>query len=351
MNKLYVFLFVILKINVLAGQQTQTTITKIAFGSCADQNKPQPILNLVAKYKPDLFIYLGDNIYGDTKDMKELKAKYDLLASKPEFQKLKASTKILATWDDHDYGWDDVGRHYPYKKESKELFLNFFEEDSASFRRHNEGIYTSYAFGARGKRVQLILLDTRTFRDELLPYNGGVKDDSRYFYDLDYAPHTSKDSTFLGAAQWKWLENQLNMPADIRIIASSTQFGAEYNGYETWANFPNEQKKMLDLIEKTQATGVVFISGDVHYSEISSIKRDGSYPIYDFTSSGITSKWHFATPNKNRIEGPVMENHFGLITIDWNLLQTKIKMECIDVLNNQRFEYTIPLSTLQFGLE
>ena len=115
MNKLYVFLFVILKINVLAGQQTQTTITKIAFGSCADQNKPQPILNLVAKYKPDLFIYLGDNIYGDTKDMKELKAKYDLLASKPEFQKLKASTKILATWDDHDYGWDDVGRHYPYK--------------------------------------------------------------------------------------------------------------------------------------------------------------------------------------------------------------------------------------------
>jgi alkaline phosphatase D len=161
----------------------------------------------------------------------------------------------------------------------------------------------------------------------------------------------SKDSTLLGAAQWKWLEEQLNMPADIRIIGSSTQFGVEFNGYESWANFPNEQKKMLDLIDKTQAGGVIFLSGDVHYSEMSRIKRDGTYPIYDFTSSGITSTWHFATPNKNRIEGPVMDNHFGLMTINWNPGQTTIKMECIDVHNNQRFEYTIPLNSIQPGLE
>ncbi|MBK6371838.1 MAG: alkaline phosphatase D family protein [Saprospiraceae bacterium] len=229
--------------------------------------------------------------------------------------------------------------------------MNFFEEDSASFRRQHEGIYDSYSYGPRGKRVQIILLDTRTFRDNLRPYAGELKNDSRYFYELDYTPEISKDSTLLGAAQWKWLEEQLNMPADIRIIGSSTQFGVEFNGYESWANFPNEQKKMLDLIDKTQAGGVIFLSGDVHYSEMSRIKRDGTYPIYDFTSSGITSTWHFATPNKNRIEGPVMDNHFGLMTINWNPGQTTIKMECIDVHNNQRFEYNIPLNSIQPGLE
>ena len=346
----FLFLFVFPAFSLLEGQ-TQTVISKIAFGSCAEQDKPQPILDLVTRQKPDIFIYLGDNIYGDTKDMAELKAKYDMLAAKPEFQRLKASTRLMATWDDHDFGWNDAGRHYPFKKEAKELFLNFFEEPAKSNRREHEGIYTTYAFGPRGRRVQIILLDTRTFRDDLLPYNGNVKEDKRYFYELDYSPHTSRDSTLLGKEQWKWLEGQLNMPADIRIICSSTQFGIEYNGYEAWANFPNEQKKMLDLIQKTQAGGVIFISGDVHYSELSMIKRDGFYPIYDFTASGITSTWYFATPNKNRIEGPVMENHFGLISIDWDARPAMIKLECIDVKNNPRFEFSIPLNRLQPGLE
>ena len=108
---------------------------------------------------------------------------------------------------------------------------------------------------------------------------------------------------------------------------------------------------MLDLIRKAQAGGVIFLSGDVHYSEISTFKEEGMYPIYDFTSSGITSTWHFATPNNNRMEGPVMENHFGLLTIDWNSDNPTVKMECIDVKNNPRFEFTIPLKSVQFGLE
>lgn len=334
-----------------APAQTQTTITRIAFGSCGHQDEKQPVLDLVTRYKPDMFIYLGDNIYGDTRDMKVLREKYDKLGAKPEFQRLKAATRIYATWDDHDYGENDAGRHYPFKEESKKIFLDFFEDPANSVRRFHDGVYASVAFGNWGKRVQIILLDTRTFRDNLLPYKGGVKNDPRYFYQLDYAPHTSKDSTILGKEQWKWLEEQLMQPADVRIIASSTQFGVEYNGYEAWANFPAEQQRLFDLIKKTQANGVIFISGDVHYSEISMIKKDGFYPIYDFTSSGITSKWHFATPNKNRIEGPVMENHFGLITFDWDPKNPTAKLECIDVNNNPRFEYVIPLKSLFFGLE
>jgi alkaline phosphatase D len=323
-------------------------VSKIAFGSCADEDKPQPILALAAKHKPDLWVYLGDNIYGDTYDMNVLKAKYAKLAAKPEFQNLRKNVRMLATWDDHDFGSNDDGRHYPFRKESKEIFLDFFAEPKESQRYQHEGIYTSYMFEGNGKKLQLILLDNRTFRDNLRKYNGELAKDKRYFYELDYFPHDNADSTLLGAEQWKWLESELKKPADLRIIGSGSQFSIEFNGYEAWANFPHEQKKMLDLIRTTRANGVMFITGDVHYAEISKLQADGLYPVYDVTSSGITSTWHFATPNINRIEGPIMDNHFGMITIDWKSKDPKVKMEIWDINNNQRIEHTISLSELSF---
>jgi alkaline phosphatase D len=330
------------------SQNSSPLISKIAFGSCAHEKDPQPVLDVVVQHKPDVFVYLGDNIYGDTRDMNVLKAKYAELAAKPEFQRLKKSTRLLATWDDHDYGWNDIGRHYPFKVQSKEIFLEFFGEPANSDRRKHAGIYTSYYFKGNGKTLQLILLDNRTFRDNLRKYRGELHSDDKFFYKLDYYWHETSDSTLLGAEQWAWLENELNQPADVRIIGSGSQFGISFNGYEAWANFPHEQKRMLDLIKKTKANGVVFITGDVHYAEISKLQSPGMYPIYDVTSSGITSTWHFATPNANRIEGPVMENHFGLITINWDKPDVEIKMEVWDVSNNQRIEYTVKQSEISF---
>jgi alkaline phosphatase D len=280
--------------------------------------------------------------------MTELKDKYQKLASKPEFQNLKKSTRILATWDDHDFGWNDSGRHYTMKEASKSIFLDFFEEPADSERRNRKGIYTSYYFTCGARILQVILLDTRTFRDNLRLYTAESGEKSGLFYTPDYLPYETADSTLLGTAQWAWLETELSKKADIRIIGSSTQFGIEYNGYEAWANFPHETERMVSLIKKTGAQGVLFISGDVHYAEISKRNFPGMYPIYDVTSSGITSTWDFATPNKYRIEGPVMENHYGKITISWDQPDPEIKMEAIDVTGNQRFEYTIPLSTLTF---
>lgn len=330
----------------VVAQKPQGLISRIAFGSCAEETAPQPILDLVVKHRPELFVYLGDNIYGDTKEMKVLKAKYDSLAAKPEFQRLKKNVPIIATWDDHDYGWNDDGKHYPFKKESKEIFLEFFGEPANSDRRKHEGIYTSYYFEGNGRKLQVILLDNRTFRSDLRYYRGELSRESKYFYPLDYYPHQIEDSTFLGEAQWKWLEEELKKPADIRLIGSGSQFGIEYNGYEAWANFPHEQKRFLDLIKKTKASGIMFLTGDVHYAEISRLENKGAYPIYDITASGITSTWLFPTPNKNRIEGPVMDNHFGLLTIDWTQKDPTIKMEIWDIRDNQRIEHTIRLSEI-----
>ena len=280
--------FIVLSLVVVLGScagsaqvpNTAATRTVITFGSCAQETKPQPILQQVADLRPDFFIYLGDNIYGDTYDMNVLRAKYAQLAAKPEYQALRRSTTVLATWDDHDFGWNDSGRHYPFAKESKDIFLDFFQEPADSDRRKRDGIYASYLYNYGGKNLQIILLDTRTFRDDLRNYRGELHTKARYFYPLDYFPHQTSDSTLLGEQQWRWLESELRHPADVRIIGSSTQFGIEYNGYEAWANFPHEQQRMLDLIQKTRANGVLFISGDVHYAEISKILPSGGYSIY-----------------------------------------------------------------------
>jgi alkaline phosphatase D len=348
----YSILFFSLTICFFACKQSTpaptSQLTRIAFGSCGHEYEPSPVLDIAATYKPDAFIWLGDNIYGDSKVLDTLKAKYARLGAKPDFQNLKKVTKYYAIWDDHDYGWNDSGRHFSLKKQTKEIFMNFWEEPKNSTRWQHEGIYHSEMLEKNGKRIQLILLDNRTFRDDLRLYKDELKGNSHFFYTPDYYPHQTADSTFLGATQWLWLEGELKKPADLRIMCSGSQFSIEYNGYEAWANFPAEQQKMLDLIKKTRANGVVFITGDVHYAEISVIKQAGLYPIYDVTASGINSTWDFATPNANRIEGPIMENHFGMLSIDWAEKDPTLKMEIIDNRGNQRIEYTQPLSALQF---
>lgn len=321
-------------------------VTRIAFGSCGHQDRPQPVLQQAAALRPDAFVFLGDNIYGDTYDMDTLRNKYQRWMAQPAYQALKDSNRILATWDDHDYGWNDTGRHYPYKEASKAIFLKAFEvpEDDERYRR--PGIYTDYILEQAGKRVQIVLLDLRSFRDDLRPYEGQPIDTVAFHYSLDYWPYETADSALVGEAQWAWLGEVLNKPADLRIIASGTQFGITHNGYEAWANFPHEQARMLALIKATRAEGVVFISGDVHYAEISRLQQPGLYPIYDVTASGITSTWGFATPNGHRIEGPVMENHFGLLEVDW--AKGELSMKAIDADGAVRFTRSIALGELRF---
>lgn len=313
-------------------------VTRITFGSCAHQDKAQPILDSVVARQPDLFIYLGDNIYGDTRDMQKLRRKYETLAARPEFQRLWQSTRVLATWDDHDYGENDAGRYFPFRKESKEIFLEFWDEPKLSARRLHPGIYHAEEFGPLDKRVQVILLDTRTFRDDLLR-TGGIGAVPHYI------PNSSPDSTFLGAQQWRWLEDQLRKPAQLRIIASSNQFSQTHSGYESWTNVPHERARMLSLVRSSQAEAVVFISGDVHYGELSVERSDSLYPIYDLTSSGITQSWSKVSPNANRLGEAVVINNFGMIEIDWET--RTLQLVLTDVNGTERIRQAVRLDDLR----
>ncbi len=315
---------------------------RVAFGSCSHQDAEQPILWDVVDEAPDLFVYLGDNIYGDTFDMAVLQSKYDKLGAKPEFEALWNATQVLATWDDHDYGQNDAGKWYLMKDESKAIFLDFWQVPSDSDRYSHEGIYTSHLFGNEGARVQLLLLDTRWFRDNL---STCTRADSGCKHD--YKPHPDDTTTLLGAEQWAWLEAELAKPAEVRIIASSIQFSHAYNGWESWTNLPHEQEKMLALIRDTGANGVVFISGDVHWGELSKRSADGGYPVYDVTSSGITQTWSTPDENSNRLGEPESKNNFGMIEIDWLPADPTIRLAVTNVDGLVTIEHTVALSELQ----
>jgi alkaline phosphatase D len=324
--------------------EAQDSLFRISFGSCSDQDKDLSILEQIRSYQPNVFLYLGDNIYGDTRNMMALRAKYLKLQSNPYFQSLRAQTTVIGTWDDHDYGEDDAGRHFPFKQASKRIFLHFFKEPKNSERRKHAGIYTSYRYECAGKTIQIILLDTRTFRDNLLPYSGFLKNDTNYHYDLEYDPYSSADSTMLGKEQWDWLRGVLSEKADIRIIGSSTQFATQFNGYEAWANFPHEQERMFQLIRETNANGIVFLSGDVHYAELCKVQDKIPYPLYDLTCSGLTEKWRFSTPNVYRVGEAVMENHFGIVDIRPE--ESTITLEVWDRSNTCRLKQVIPFAEL-----
>jgi alkaline phosphatase D len=323
-------------------------LTTIAFGSCAEQDQPQPIWEAVIASRPDRFVFLGDNIYGDTTDMAVLRAKYEQLGNQPGYRRLHESTQVVATWDDHDYGVNDGGAEYPQKAASKEVFLDFFGEPTDSERRLRDGgIYTSYRDGPPGQRVQLLLLDTRWDRSPLQRVSDAEYAARRQNYVGPYTATTGPDVRMLGEDQWSWLEAELRRPAELRIIATSIPFLQEGTGWENWSNFPAERQRLIDLIIATGANGVLFITGDTHRAQFSRWTEGVPYPLWEINSSGLTRNYDRNVPDRYRLGDIYTEDNFGLIHIDWDQDDPAISMQVRNVANQVVLEHTIQLSELK----
>lgn len=293
----------------------ETVITRLAFGSCAHQDKPQPIWKAILAYQPSLFLFLGDSIYGDTRDMEVLRAKYQRLAEKPGFQELRKRARILATWDDHDYGENDAGSEYPMKEQSKRIFLDFFEEPPGSARRKRPGIYEEYVFGPKGKRLQILLLDLRSFRTALR--RRWVEPAMEARHEGPYSPDPRPSASMLGAEQKAWLERALSKPADLRLLASSLPLLSRGSGWETWDLFPVERDHLLRFLASRSIKNLIILSGDTHWAEFSALSRPGLPPLYDLTSSGLTEVWDGVAPNHQRVGPAYLGPNFGTVTIQW----------------------------------
>jgi alkaline phosphatase D len=322
----------------------QTPPSRIVFGSCCKQDKPAPIWDAIVAEKPELFLMIGDNISGDSQDMAVQKSKWDTLGAVPGFRKLKQCCPILATWDDHDYGGDDAGAEFPKKKESQQLFLDFFDEPTNSSRRKQEGIYTSYAFGPAERRVQVILLDTRYHRSPLKK-SGRKKGDPGFLGP--YTRNTDPGATILGDAQWSWFDTELRKPAAVRIIASSIQVLPNQHYWEKWGHFPQERVRFMQAIRDARANGAIIISGDRHSAEISRNDRLVGYPLFEVTSSSLNAPAQpKEEPNRDRVGGLHGEENFGVISIDWSQPDPVITLDVRDVTGQPLESQTIRLSEL-----
>ncbi len=321
---------------------TDTAIRRVLFGSCIKQDDPTPIFPVMSRTQPELLLFLGDNIYADTSDMDVMRAKYAKLASNDGFKALTSGAQVMATWDDHDYGVNDGGATYPQRVAAQQAFLDFWGEPADSPKRQRPGIYEAKRFGPPGKRLQVIMLDTRYFRS---PLKTGPRQ-----LGGPYVPDNDPEKTILGEAQWKWLEEQLRKPADLRVIASGMQVVAESAGQETWANLPHEQTRLFDLVQSTAAGGVIFVSGDRHWAEMS-IANDGvAYPLLDATSSSFNQKHPRGTPTRNRfraIKQTYHEENFGVINIDWDAADPTVTIEVRDLAGKAQLKKTLRLSELQ----
>ena len=300
----------------MIDDKSRTKLTEpdftIAFGSCNRQNSENVLWDDVLLHDPDIWIWGGDIIYADTRDMHKSKFEYNKQINNSGYKKLTESTKVMGTWDDHDYGRNDGGSEFDKKHESQQVFLDFMGVSKTDERRRREGVYHSESIVTDTGSIKIIVLDTRYFRSALVKATESKK---------RYQPNFDKGATVLGEAQWKWLTNELHTSeADFNIIVSSIQFLSHEHGFETWGNFPFEVEKLKSIIVKSNAKGVVLLSGDRHISEFSKINIDQlEYPLIDFTSSGLTHSYSSFSgePNAYRIGEVISEISFGLLKFNF----------------------------------
>jgi alkaline phosphatase D len=300
-------------------------LRRIAFGSCIDQTKPQPIWDAVLADRPDLMIFGGDNVYASDVpwSLQRLEQAYAAEAAVPGFARLRQAVPHLAIWDDHDYGLNDGGVDFEHKAASKAAFLRFWQVGEGDPRRSREGIYHAQVFGPPGQRVQVVLLDVRWFRSPWKPTDRrNAPGKERYLPDDDPA------KTLLGAAQWEWLQAQLREPAELRLVVSGIQVVVEGHGWERWGNFPRERERLYRAIAQAGANGVVFLSGDRHVGAIYRKVEGVPYPFHELTSSGITHPWaDAAEAGPNRLGELFTQQHFGVVEIDWPARRVHLQLK------------------------
>jgi alkaline phosphatase D len=300
----------------------------IAVGSCNNQDKEQLLWEPVISNRPDLFVWLGDNVYGDTRDMSILGKKYQKQKKNPDYQNLLRVTPVIGIWDDHDYGMNDGNRSFASKIQSKELMLDFLNEPAISDRRVREGAYTSYLYGPENQKVKIVILDTRYFKDELTV--------------------TKENRDMLGEEQWAWFENELNSEDyQLLLIVSSTQVIPENSSKEKWADYPSSRTRLFSIIDNKVTSPVLLLSGDMHFAELNKIELPTSHAsLYEFTSSGLTHTKPAYSENPTREGYAVSELNFGLIRLDWSVKPVSVSIEIRGADNDLHLRKNLELPDL-----
>lgn len=243
---------------------------RVAFGSCCriQYDPVQRIWNVARALEPDMFFWLGDNVYADSDDPAAIADLYGRQRVVERLEPLLRSTPQFATWDDHDFGYNDSDGRSPYKDVALGLFKNFWANPSYG-ADGDPGVYCKQSYGG----VDFFILDGRYHRSP-----SAQRDDS--------------SKTMLGAAQKAWLKRELKAsraPFKVLAIGGGWSCAENHESGDSWAVYMTERNEVFDFIRDEGVSGVVCISGDSHMGELNCIpwSEHGGYDIYDFCSSPL----------------------------------------------------------------
>lgn len=287
--------FLVTLLGLLCFSMVSASEILFATGSCNKQNKNQSYWEFIGNKNPDLFVWLGDNIYADYANEQERRFQYLKQKTNPFYYKFSQSVPVTGIWDDHDYGFNNAGSNFKGKKGSKGALLDFFNEPFDTDVDSHEGIYRKFILQKDDLKIAFFLLDTRYFM-------------------IDSGPN----KTILGKEQRSWLEREFEATkADVFFIASgvhvTTDFTFHERGLEGWKHFTKDRKFLFDLISR-KSSPVVFLSGDRHSSSLSRrvINRK---PVYELMASGLTHSYSGPMLNRFRVSPFIKQTNHGVVKV------------------------------------
>lgn len=311
-------------------------------GSCAYFNQPETdrpgkpygsdstIFETMAKERSAFMLWLGDAWYTREVDYYSEwglwnRASHDRAV--PVLQNFLKAMPQLATWDDHDYGPNDIGSNYILKEASRKVFNSYFCNPSSG--ENGQGIYTMTTWGD----ADIFITDDRWWRSA-----DRTKD------SVDGKPNPGK--RMLGKQQMEWLKNSLlYSSATFKIITVGSQVLNPVSPFDKWRDFPAEYDELMNFLKEYNVTGVLFLTGDRHHSEIIKVERPGTYPLYDITVSPLTSGTHqFGDAEKNnpyRVFGLAEKQNYGKFSFSGPRGNRKLTVEFLGIKGEMLGEWSV----------
>ncbi|MGB0646154.1 MAG: alkaline phosphatase D family protein [Bradymonadia bacterium] len=319
----------------------------LAFGSCAyindtnvDSTTAPPygggyeIFETIAQTDPDLMLWLGDAVYlrpADWASSAGIHRRYRHARRLPDLQALLGRTHHYAIWDDHDYGPNDADWTFVHKGSSLKTFREFWMNPSYGLPE-TAGVFTQFSWSD----ADFFLLDNRYHRSSSAAPDG-------------------HDKTQLGETQLRWLLDALTTSrATFKVVVGGGQFLSPYDRWEGYAQFAYERDRLLDELRRRKVEGVFFLSGDRHHAELVKVRPDGFYPLFDFTSSPLTSRGASASGELDspvRIDGTLVtkKRNFGMLHFSGVGPERQVLMETKDANGKRLWSHIIKASELRFS--
>ena len=312
----------------------------VAMGSCLYINdseydrpgrpygKGTEILKHINEQHPDIMLWLGDNIYYREPDFyskKRLDYRFKDARNTPEMQPLLANAINLATWDDHDYGPNNSDRSYRLREEALDIFKRYWVNPGYG-TKDTDGVFTKYKYSD----VEFFIMDDRYHRAP----NQLQKDDKAFF----------------GEAQLQWLMDSLvGSNATFKIVVVGNQVINKMNEHESMVAYGEEYNTLMGFLDEHDIPGVLFLSGDRHFTELLKTDREESYPIYEFTSSPLSSGTYASIDeskefnNPQRVDGTLVyeDQNFGMIHVKGDEDNRQLILETYGSGGEKLWDYTI----------